>query len=226
MIFNFNKSHIKRGFLQISFAWLFALVVGAFILLLAIFVSIKMINTEQTTEDAATAKDIGVLLNPLETGFENGKKTLLDLPSETRIYSYCEEGDFGNQKLKVSQKSLGKWTDTGVEISIQNRYVFSESPSEGRQFYILSLPFEFPFKVADLIILIPKNKNYCFVNPSEDFFKIFSDLKLENVFNASSIGSCPENSEKFCFNSQCTNGTIIHESSKYIEKEKNLHYET
>ena len=71
----------KRGFLQISFAWLFAIIIGAFILVLAIYASTKIIKTEQLSLDAKTAKEIGVLLNPLETGFETGKTTSIKLPS-------------------------------------------------------------------------------------------------------------------------------------------------
>ena len=63
----------KKAFLQISFAWLFAIIVGMVILFLAIYASTKIIKTEQIALDVETAKEIGVLLNPLETGFETGK---------------------------------------------------------------------------------------------------------------------------------------------------------
>ena len=79
----------KKAYLQISFAWLFAIIVGAFILFLAIYGVTKLIKTEETTQEARTGKEISVLLNPLETSFETGKTTSLTLPIETRIYNKC-----------------------------------------------------------------------------------------------------------------------------------------
>ena len=80
----------KKGFLQISFGWLFAIIVGGFILSLTIFAVTKVMKTEQTFSDAETGKNIGVLLNPLETSFETGKTSSIILPVETRIYNKCE----------------------------------------------------------------------------------------------------------------------------------------
>ena len=58
---------MKKGFLQISFAWLFAIIVGIFILFLAIYGVTKLINVGQYQIDSETAKNLGILLNPLET---------------------------------------------------------------------------------------------------------------------------------------------------------------
>src|SRR3990167_565357 len=92
----------KNGFLEISFAWLFALIVGAVILFLAIYTTTKVVKTEQTTIDAETAKRIGILLNPLETEFETGKTTSIILPSETKIYNGCNNiGIFGRQLIRI-----------------------------------------------------------------------------------------------------------------------------
>ena len=116
---------MKRGYLQISFAWMFAIIVGIFILFLAIFATTKLIKTDQTIIDSKTAKEIGVLLNPLETGFETGKSTSLILPSETRIYNKCNtDGEFGRQIIKISQKSFDKWTETDVDVGFSNKYIF------------------------------------------------------------------------------------------------------
>lgn len=215
-----------KGYLELSFAWLFALIVGAVILFLAIFFAVKLIGTEETAQDAATAKSIEVLLNPLETSFETGKKTLLETAVDTRIYSECEENDdFGIQKLRTSQKSLNKWTDSGIRVSSQNRYIFAEKEIEGKEFYILSFPFEFPFKTADLIVMIPKNKNYCFVNPSEEFFKTLYDLNLQNVKNVSNAQNCPSGSQVFCFGSNCGSQSVD-EGSKKVRKNGTMEYET
>ena len=118
----------SKGFLQMSFAWLFALIVGAFILFLAIYASTSIVQTEQTSTDAKTAKEIGILLNPLETGFETGKTNSIIIPSETRIFNRCNnDGFFGRQIIKVSQKTFGEWTDTNVDVGFSNKYIFSEN---------------------------------------------------------------------------------------------------
>ena len=149
----------KKAFLQISFAWLFAIIIGGFILFLAIYASTKIIKTEQTALDAGTAKEIGVLLNPLETGFETGKKNSFILPAETRIYNRCNNnGVFGRQIIKISQKSFDKWTDTNVNVGFSNKYIFSENFVEGKKFFLFSKPFKFPFKVTDLIYLTSSKK--------------------------------------------------------------------
>ena len=117
----------KRG-LQISFAWLFAIIVGAFILFLAIYFVTKYIGQQETIMDAKTSKEIGVLLNPLETSFESSKVTYLNMPVESRIYNKCSKRDtFGKQLIQVSQKSLGKWTETNIDVGFENKYLFSES---------------------------------------------------------------------------------------------------
>ena len=129
----------KNGFLQISFAWLFALIVGGFILFLAIYASTSIVKTERTSIDASTAKEIGVLLNPLETGFETGKTNSITLPSETRIFNRCNNnGFFGRQILKISQKNFNKWTDTNVNVGFSNKYIFSENYVQGKKFFLFS----------------------------------------------------------------------------------------
>jgi hypothetical protein len=67
----------KSGFIQIPFAWLFAIIIGAMIIFFAIYVSIKLIKTNENVATAEVGKEISVLLNPLETGFGETKTTIL-----------------------------------------------------------------------------------------------------------------------------------------------------
>ena len=160
----------KKAYLQISFAWLFAIIVGAVILFLAIFFSIKLINIEQTIQDAKTSKEIGILLNPLETGFETTKSTSISFPAETRIYNKCNnKGTFGRQIIQVSQKSFNEWSETNIDVGFSNKYIFSEEYVEGKKFYIFSKPFDFPFKVSDLMMITSSEKDYCFI----DVFRLY-----------------------------------------------------
>jgi len=187
----------KRGF-QISFAWLFAIIAGGFILFLAIYGVTRIMDTGGDITSAKTGVEIGVLLNPLETGFESGRTVLLTMPVETRIHNkYSTSGNFGAQIIQISQKSYGKWGQTEVDISFPNKYIFSDSIVEGKKFFIFSKPFKFPFKVADVIYLTSSEKNYCFINASERIKEELSDLNQQNLL----VENCPAESVWVCFES-------------------------
>jgi hypothetical protein len=188
-----NKN--KKAF-QVSFAWLFAIVVGVFILLLAIYAVTKVLERGGEVTSAKTGKEIGVLLNPLETGFESGKTLILTMPVETRIYNRLStSGNFGAQIIQASQKSFGKWSQTDIDISFPNKYIFSEGVVEGKDFFIFSKPFEFPFKIADVIYLTSSEQRYCFIDAPEEIEEELSDLNQKNLF----IENCPEESINVCF---------------------------
>lgn len=205
----------KRGYLQISFKWLFAIIVGAFILFLAIYAAIKIMQIEETVIDAKTGKEIGMLLNPLEMGFESGKLSSLSMPVETRIYNRCHNiGTFGKQLIQVSQKSFNKWTQTNINVGFTNKYIFSEYPVEGKKFYVFSKPFNFPFKVADLIYIIPNEKKYCFINAPENIENEISALNIENILTE----DCGE-ATRVCFSPSARNCDIsVNYDIGYIEK--------
>ena len=157
----------KKGALQISFGWLFAIIIGAFIIFLAIFGVTKLMQTEQTTLDVKTGREIGVLLNPLEISFESAKTTSFTMPAESRIYNACNNaGNFGKQLIKISQKSFNKWTETNLDVGFANKYIFSKEIVEGKKFYIFSKPFDFPFKVVDRMYMTSSNDIYCFSDAS------------------------------------------------------------
>ena len=188
---------------------------GGFILFLAIFASTSIIQTEQTSTDAQTAKEIGILLNPLETGFETGKTNSIIIPSETRIFNRCNnDGFFGRQIIKVSQKTFGEWTDTNVDVGFSNKYIFSENFVEGKKFFLFSKPFEFPFKVTDLIYLTSAEKKYCFLNPPEQIEDEISSLNQENLL----LTNCDVNSVRVCFNSNSNCDITVNYGSRYVDK--------
>jgi hypothetical protein len=185
----------RKGFLQIPFQWVFAIIVGIFILFLAIYFSVKMLGSGSFEVDTATARQIEVLMNPLETSFESGKTTTMILPSETRIYNKCDNtGNFGKQKIQVSQKSFNKWSEPGSDISSRNKYIFSDEIVEGEKFYLFSVPFEYGFKIANLIILT--SKEYCFLDAPNE---IESEINQENVEFEDYEEDCSIDSIKVCF---------------------------
>ena len=213
--------------LQISFAWLFAIIAGAFILFLAIYGAVRIINTGGDFTSARTGAEIGILLNPLETGFESGRTSLLTMPADTQIHNRCNTaGIFGKQIIKISQKSFGKWSDTDVDVGFSNKYIFSDANVEGRNFLIFSKPFEFPFKVADLIYLTSSKNSYCFVNAPSRIESEISDLAQENIY----LENCPVDSLNICFDVFRTDiecDVSINENRKSVEKRGEVvYYET
>ncbi|MEK6817763.1 MAG: hypothetical protein AABX80_03090 [Nanoarchaeota archaeon] len=207
----------KKGDLNISFGWLFAIIVGAVILFLAIYGATKVIKTGQSEEQAVGAKEIGILLNPLETSFESAISTPLSLRVETRIFNTCSDfGNFGKQGIQTSEFSFNKWSIPGVESNFENKYIFSKSPVEGKKFYIFSKPFEFPFKVSDLIYLTSENEKYCFDNAPEDIEEELSQLNQANL-----VADClnaDDKTIKVCFESAANCDIRVYYDEGYIQK--------
>lgn len=207
MVFN------KRAFIQMSFTWIFALIVGAFILFLAIFALTKFIDTEKTTGDLTSAKDISVLLSPLETSFEQGKITSLKAPTNSRIYSGCDlEGTFGHQQIVFNQEIYDKWSETNNSVDSQNKYLFLENPQEGKLFYLFSKPLNFPFKVGSLIYLTSAEKRYCFIDAPGPVEEEMENLGHPNIFikDSSPENDCLGDEINVCFGSpySCGEGDI------------------
>lgn len=209
-----NLKCSKRGYLQISFAWLFAIIVGAVILFLAIYASTKIIQSEQGIQSAKTGKEIGIILNPLETGLESVKATSITFPVETRIYNNCNnQGYFGRQLIQISQKSFNKWTKTDIDVGFSNKYIFSMNPSEGKEFSVFTKPFDLPFKVADLIYVVSLKKEYCFVDAPENIKEEISNIKRKNILSE----NCSTNSIRVCFSTENCDINVDY-LRRYVEK--------
>jgi hypothetical protein len=194
----------KKGF-QMSFAWIFAIFVGAIILFLAIYFALQISESGEYEINTETAKAISNLLNPLLTGSESAKSDKIILTSETRIYTSCElSGNFGGNTIQISEASRfqGKeWSALGGNIPVtKNQYIFSENMIEtkNKKLYFLILPIYFPFKTADSMIW--HTDQYCFVSPPiqvDDFVRAMSNE--ENMVAVESIDKCEEESVKVCF---------------------------
>jgi hypothetical protein len=187
--------------IEMSFAWIFAILAGAFILFGAIYGTIKLINSGQSTSNVVCAKDLSILYEPMETGLASGKVAPVSLVTETRIYNRCySDSAFGRQEFSCSQKSgmLKEWPGQGNAISLNNKYVFSEKMEQGRNFKFFSKPFEMPFKVSEMIFILNADKTYCF-DSAPDFIKQdISDLKIQGILKTD---NCTGKEARVCFNS-------------------------
>ena len=212
----------KRG-LEFSFAWLFAIIVGAFILFLAIFAVSKIISLGETEVDAKTGKEFGIILNPLESGAESATSNYITMPVESRIYNKCNlEGNWGRQIIQVSQKSFNKWSQTNIDVGFSNKYLFSENYVEGKKFYLFSKPLEFPFKVSDLIIVTKAETKYCFIDAPEEIKDDISRLKQGNLLTE----NCSSKTEnlKICFQSYNSCNVIVDYQNGVVKKGQNSLY--
>ena len=215
---NFKRN--KLGALEISFGWLFAILAGIVIIFIAIYFSSKLINVQQESISAETGKEIGSLLSPLETGFESSQITSITIPTETRINNICDTfGTFGEQSIQLDQKSFGKWVETDTKVSFYNKYIFSEKEITGKKFYIFSKPLSFPFKVADLMYIIPSDDKYCFVNAPSEIKTEISELNQSNLI----LEDCVEEDIQVCFGA--TNCDInVDMNSNYVKKNNTKTY--
>jgi len=193
---------------EFSFAWIFAIFVGATILIFAIYSATRLVDTKRTEQETIAGQQIGILLTPAETNLEEAKVTTISVSSPTQIYNGCVTlGYFGQQKISTKIKSGigGEWRPVpGVESSFHNKYLFSSAIIEGdKKFYVLSKPFNFPFKVADLIIIWSDKQDYCFVSAnyiSELKQEIENlELKDKNIFLKNNLNDCPSGSKTVCF---------------------------
>ncbi len=196
----------KKGF-EFTFAWIFAIIVGAVIMFLAVYATYSLISTERSISDTEAAKQFGIILTPVETNLESSKITPIKFNEETRIYNRCRtEGNFGVQEIGVSLKSgFGKtWQEPKILSSFYNKYIFSSETITGKGAFVFAKQFNFPFKIGDLIIILGEDK-YCFVNPPNDIEEEIGNFKETGSFNniniTLSINECSKDSKKVCFGS-------------------------
>lgn len=226
----------KRGY-EFSFAWIFAIFIGAAVIFFAIYFAIQMVSTQQASRNVAEGKSFGVLLTPVETGIEEGKFATMYLTDPTRVYFQCEQplpdNPFGSQKLGLSIKpAIGEdWDEiTPIFLTFHNKYFFpSAEPTqtenalmdEGeKEFYVLSKPLYLPFKVADLMIVYSDQKQFCFKNLNNaptDFKRKIKQLNMTNVILDQPCD--PTKQEIICFDiasSDCD--TIVFPSQNKVTK--------
>lgn len=196
----------KRG-LEMSFSFIFAMIVGAAILFLAIYGVSSLIKNADTAHGSEISKEISIIVDPLQTSIESSREMSIELPQETRIKDRCYAyGDFGSQGLTSSLKGLkDEYGEEGVEVPVSNKYLFTPSIIEGKKLYLFSKSFDFPFKVGDVIIIT--TDKYCFVRPpsnmEEEIRRIKNSGGMQNIEINESQEECRNDSIKVCFDDVC-----------------------
>lgn len=218
----------KKGYLEISFGWLFAIVAGAAILIAAIFLSTKIMGIGQKTSSAETQRLIENELSLFETSSESAIIKKFEFGVDTRLYFDCSSsGSFGKQYIGATHKSFNIWPEQPFQqnmVSSLERYIFSEQAIQGKKFNVISKPFAPAFKVADVVYFISLQDNYCFVDAPESVDDEISDLNLENVVSVDSKSRCLDESIKICFNSDSSCDIKVSEFENKLVKDRETFY--
>jgi hypothetical protein len=183
-----------------SFAWLFSIIAGAVIILIAIYAAITFSSSSRQVIDAKILKDLSIVIDPLQTSFQDIEASKISFMAETRFYNKCElDGKFGEQRLSLSSSSrIGeKWQEPEWEAAIANKYIFSQDLEQGKKVIIFNMPFEMPFKVSDLVFITAGK--YCFIKPPRSIERNIEIID-EEFFQ---IDNCSEDAIKVCFDESC-----------------------
>ncbi|MBS3090901.1 hypothetical protein J4217_00450 [Candidatus Pacearchaeota archaeon] len=219
----------KKAF-EMNFAWIFAIVVGAAIIFLAIFAAVKLIGTERKAQNAQLGSDFETILSPVETTLEvSSSFPPISFPSKTRIYNDCKtQGNFGVQEIGTSISStIGeKWVKPNNPDRFFNKYLFSSSVIEGKKIFVFTERFDMPYKVADLIFIIGEKEKYCFVNSPIEVRNEITALGIQNINVTDSPAKCSKNSTIVCFaSSGCDIDININSKSVKRIAQKTVYYD-
>ena len=214
---------MSKKAIALPFNWIFALIVGAAILALAIYSATQFIKTSEEALYTESAAKLISLLDPFETGLASGKSSQINFKKPTRTYYECDEFSnrpFGRQTISFSEQTLGDtWGDPGNPIPIKNKYVFAENVVEGKNLYIFSKPFFMGFKVADLIMI--SSDEYCFYQAPKEIKKEIENLNIKNIEFVDSLENCSDKI-KVCWGGMSCDIRVT--TNRIIKENKELYY--
>jgi len=215
----------KKGF-EMNFAWIFGILVGAIILGIALYATTGLIETEGKIGETEIAKQLGILLNPLETGLEEASYAVITLPIETQVINRCRTfGNFGKQIIVTNERNqIGGLGEEGEEISFFNKYIFSQEIEEGKNLHLIMKPLKMPYKIADMVFA--SAENYCFVNPPSDILEEIDDLNPSHIFQEENLEDCLQENKIVCFGNGEECDIEVNLGGNYVTKNgKTIYYE-
>jgi hypothetical protein len=227
----------KKAF-EMSFNWIFALVVGGIILFIAVYAAIKIGYTGNDIGNTEAAAKIVSLLDPMGAGIASGTSDIIKFQSPSRVFIKCDSKNnkpFGKEEISFSGKTFGKYSKEGNSIVVRDKYLFGKNLTEGKEIPFVSFPFNMPFKIGDLIIFL--NENYCFYKaPDEIKSNLEDQYALRNFINFtnntlsckgkivcfdSNVQGCDIKVTSSCLDTKCDN---IYETGQVSKDGKNVYY--
>jgi hypothetical protein len=173
-------SATKKG--EFNFVWIFALIAGGAILLLAILGIGKLGDTKDLERNTLGAKEIEILLQPLQAGIADNSYATITFKEETRTRIDCfEDETFGRNEITMNTKSPidETWTQNAAPIKTTNTYIYSSGNNQGKKLHVLSQPFSLPYEIADITIIT--NKEYCFYGTPEEIEETIEGIGTNNI---------------------------------------------
>jgi len=198
-----NKDDKKA--LEMSFEWIFAMIIGGIILFIAIYAVVNLMSTGQKASAAQTADELVGYLSTYETGQGTGINDQIHFSSQSRLlFEECVPTDnkpFGSQSFAFSEKMFGKYGTPGTPIPVYSKYIFANESVEGKDFFIVSIPYFMGYKVSDLILIY--SQKYCFISAPQEIQDNIEDLRLKNInfsddINCSGVKVCFNNNNRDC----------------------------
>ncbi len=194
----------KKG-IEFTFGWIFAIIVGAAVLTIGLFAASKIIQQGNYQGNSLTAREFGILTTALETSLETGKTDKITFDVPAHLILECDSaGIYGTQKITAGD--AGKEA-MGVTTAFPGKYFFSQKEMNGKEFIVLSKPLNYPFHIADLLIIWSKNSLYCFLDPSEQLERELRSMIRDNALINASLQilsydkkeECRKGSQRVCF---------------------------
>ncbi len=194
------KFYLKKEKGQMQFAWIFAVIVGALILFLAFYFVGTRLMQSQYEQATIEAQSLDIMLNPFSYLGSLAEATYypVELPKKRKIIFDCSaEGDLGSNTITL-QTLKGKVE--GIPRKIYDKYIYLDTAkvTEFKKLEALSKPLEFPWRVADVMILWPPEQEYCFVGAPTRIKNEVGSLNIDSIKIETLVSACKD-SISVCF---------------------------
>lgn len=192
----------KSNKAQFNFVWLFAVFAGTTILILAIYGATKFSDTQRLETSAKTSKEISILTDPMQAGISEQEVGEIYFTQETRIDNSCNDFELGKNLISTSIRTNKReeFKRVTIQVPVTNKYIFSSKEESGKSFTVISRPFNFPYEISDILILVPSWKNYCFTGSDIELKKDLETLS-RNIPSFEVDNCTKQDSIKVCFSS-------------------------
>lgn len=193
----------KKGGLQ--FGWIFAVIVGAVILFLAFYFVGQLMMEGRIESETVSARSLDIVLMPLSHFGELGAVTayLLKLPQTSKIELSCELPSSFNPLGSNSILLVAEQKEAGVGIpkKVYDKYLFGENLNKTpkKRFQSLTKSVEMPWRIVDLTMLWPADRNYCFVSAPDRIEQELGDAITGLNISSISFDETDCNGANVCF---------------------------
>lgn len=159
----------KKAQVEITFNWIYLLIAGAVILLFFVGIVVK----QKVAAEEQLASEVVEVMDTIFAGAGVSEKTknFIDTSglADYTLYFNCEIDSQGKSLSEFGIKEKGS--------SIQSRIepIFSPQELKATKMVLWSLPYNFPFKVVDNLLVTSLNTKYFILNSQDKFFYEFLD---------------------------------------------------